>query len=147
MNLPEWILRGPFIPGKVRRVLNKTQTVPYKRHIHFRLKYDATWLRRVLSKTGVKGTSYFYSYKWPDYIFALIFGQVNRGIRFELSSVGVKTLLFPDGCFCWQNQFYHCYAICSHSIRHHSSLLEVKLMPLTHLISARLTRMTSKASR
>ena len=40
----------------------------------------------------MEGTSYFYSYKWPDYIFFLIFGEVNRGIRFELSSVGVKTL-------------------------------------------------------
>ena len=35
-----WIIFGPFIRGKIgrRRDLNKTQTIPYKRHIEMRLR-------------------------------------------------------------------------------------------------------------
>ena len=39
-NLYERI--GPFIRGKMRRVLNKTQTILYKRHIKTRLSKDAS---------------------------------------------------------------------------------------------------------
>ena len=49
---------GPFIRGKIdtshsiRRVLNKAQSIPYKRHIKTRLSKDASYRR-----TGVRGCS------------------------------------------------------------------------------------------
>ena len=42
-----------FIRAKIRRVLNKTQTISYKRHIKTRLSQDASYRR-----TGVTGCSW-----------------------------------------------------------------------------------------
>ena len=69
---------GPFIRGKIRRVLNKTRTVPFIRAC---LILDemcrlygkfASYLRRVLCKV-----SYFCSYKWPYYVIMLLYTNVS----------------------------------------------------------------------
>ena len=46
------VILEPFILGKIRRVLNKTQTTPYKRHIKTRLTKDASYRRIVVGSSS-----------------------------------------------------------------------------------------------